>query len=166
VLGLRFSEAAGLRTHRLDLLRRRLSVEEQLVEIRGRPVTNPPKSKAGRRKLTIPTFLVPVFEAQLADWSRDGFVFPSEEGPLRQSSFGRRQWAQAVARSGLGDVHFHDLRHTSVALMLAAGANILVVSKRLGHATPAFTLNRYGGLLPDADEQVADGLDRLWREAI
>lgn len=93
-------------------------------------------------------------------------MFTSEEGPLRQSSFGRQPWARAVERSGLGDVHFHDLRHTSVALTLASGANILAVSKRLGHATPGFTLNRYGGLLPDADEQVAEGLDRLWHEAV
>lgn len=164
--GLRFSELAGLKTHRLDLLRRRLAVEEQLVEIRGRLVTNPPKSKSGRRMLSLPTLLVTPLEGQLADWSRDGWVFPGDDGPLRQSRFSRRPWARAVERSGLGDVNFHDLRHTSVALSIAAGASILAISKRLGHATPGFTLNRYGGLLPDADEQVAEGLDRLWREAI
>lgn len=36
----------------------------------------------------------------------------------------------------------------------------------MGHSSVTITLDRYGHLLPSLDEQIADGLDRMYREAI
>src|SRR6185436_14365676 len=55
-----------------------------------------------------------------------------------------------VARSGLPRIRLHDLRHTHATLLLKAGVPIEVVSERLGHATPAFTMATYQHVLPDA----------------
>ena len=48
-----------------------------------------------------------------------------------------------VQRSGLPRVRFHDLRHTHASLLVADGTAIKVVSERLGHAHPAFTMHTY-----------------------
>ena len=45
-------------------------------------------------------------------------------------------------------IRFHDLRHTHTSHLLAAGVPVNVVSQRLGHSNPAFTLHIYGHLFP------------------
>lgn len=46
-------------------------------------------------------------------------------------------------------VGFHTLRHTFATRAIAAGMDILVLSKILGHAQPSTTLNKYGHVLPN-----------------
>jgi len=58
-LGLRWSEVAGLRVSRLDLVGGKLSVVETIVRgIGGRNVFGPPKSKAGKRTMFMPAAIV------------------------------------------------------------------------------------------------------------
>ena len=52
--GLRVGEIAGLTWGRVDLLRRHLDVVQSLVEVKGAIVVNPPKTRAGRRRVPIP----------------------------------------------------------------------------------------------------------------
>jgi hypothetical protein len=59
-------------------------------------------------------------------------------------------------------LRIHDLRHTAVALWIAAGANPKEVSTRAGHASVSFTLDRYGHLYPEADSALRDRLDALY----
>jgi len=49
----------------------------------------------------------------------------------------------------------HDLRHTHAAHLIAAGVDPLTISRRLGHASVSFTLDRYGHLMPDAGANAA-----------
>ena len=56
----------------------------------------------------------------------------------------------------------HDLRHTAVALWIAAGANVLEVARRAGHSSTSFTLDRYDHLFPEADAALADRLEALY----
>ena len=56
---------------------------------------------------------------------------------------------------------FHELRHTFVAIWIAAGANPKEISVRAGHSSVAFTLDRYGHLYEDAEDQISDRLDAL-----
>ena len=53
-----------------------------------------------------------------------------------------------VHRSGFLRIRLHDLRHTHVTLLLKAGVLIKVVSERLGHSTPGFTMATYQHVLP------------------
>src|ERR687892_2625715 len=51
---------------------------------------------------------------------------------------------------------FHELRHTFVALWIAAGANPKEVSVRAGHSSVAFTLDRYGHLYQDTEDDIPE----------
>ena len=53
-----------------------------------------------------------------------------------------------MARSKLPRIRYHDLRHTHASLLVAAGVPIKVVTERLGHAHPGFTMNTYQHVLP------------------
>jgi Phage integrase family len=52
-------------------------------------------------------------------------------------------------------VSFHALRHTHASALIAAGLDVVVISRRLGHGSPHVTLRVYGHLFKRDDS--ADG---------
>ena len=60
----------------------------------------------------------------------------------------------------LPDVSFHALRHTHASMLIAAGVDILTISRRLGHSKAAITLDVYGHLVSGADEAAAEAIGR------
>jgi len=73
--------------------------------------------------------------------------------------FRQRFFVPACEAVGLDGLRVHDLRHTAVALWIASGANPKQVATRAGHTSVSFTLDRYGHLMPDADDALVDALD-------
>ena len=73
----------------------------------------------------------------------------------------KRSFASAAKAAGLtemeaGRLRFHDIRHSHASWMLAATGDLLLVSKRLGHANVA-TTQRYAHLLPGRMERAIEG---------
>jgi integrase len=162
--GLRIGELAGLRRNRVDLLRGTVQVAEIVVEVRGVLHIGPPKTRASRRMVGLPRFVVEELAAHLADATDpEAFVFTAPKGgPLRVTGFRARVWRPATRGAGVDGLRIHDLRHTAVALWIAAGANPKDVAARAGHASVSFTLDRYGHLYPEADSALRDRLDALY----
>ena len=52
-------------------------------------------------------------------------------------------------------IRFHDLRHTHATLLLWDRVPIKVVSERLGHSNPAFTMMTYQHVLPGMQDDAA-----------
>jgi Phage integrase family len=107
--------------------------------------------------------LVEALAEQLAGpGSADDLVFVGPQGgTLRLAGFRHRIWRPATRAAGLGGLRIHDLRHTAVAMWIAAGANPKEVAARAGHTSVSYTLDRYGHLYPDADQALRDRLDAL-----
>jgi integrase len=61
---------------------------------------------------------------------------------------------------------FHGLRHSIVALLVAAGCNVREVSEWAGHNSVAFTLTRYGSLFEAGSDAAIDRLDALLGAAL
>jgi integrase len=77
--------------------------------------------------------------------SADDLVFVGPQGgTLRLAGFRHRIWRPATSAAKLDGLRIHDLRHTAVALWIAAGANSKEVAARAGHTSVSFTLDRYG----------------------
>jgi integrase len=55
------------------------------------------------------------------------------------------------------------LRHTAATLWIKAGADLHGVSRRLGHASAAFTMDTYGHLVPGMQRQAAEALYHVIR---
>jgi integrase len=162
--GLRIGELAGLRRSRVDLLRGTVQVAEIVVEVRGVLHIGPPKTRASRRTVGLPRFVADELAAHLAGpGDPEHFVFTAPQGgALRVTAFRARVWRLAIRAAGLDGLRIHDLRHTAVALWIAAGANPKEVAARAGHASVSFTLDRYGHLYPEADTALRDRLDALY----
>jgi len=43
--------------------------------------------------------------------------------------------------------------------LIAAGVDILTISRRLGHASPTITLDVYGHLMPQTDDKAAAAIE-------
>jgi integrase len=63
-------------------------------------------------------------------------------------------WIYACQSLKLPRVRFHALRHTHASALIAAGIDVVQVSRRLGHANPIVTLNTYAHLFRQ-DERAA-----------
>jgi integrase len=58
-------------------------------------------------------------------------------------------------------IRFHDLRHTHASLLLRDRVPIKVVSERLGHSNPAFTMTTYQHVIPGMQEDAAATFGQL-----
>lgn len=165
--GLRFGELCALRADRLDFLRRTVRIEESLSEVKGEFVFKPPKSRASRRTVSAPEFLVEELAQHLAMYPDDSGLFFTAQmgGPIRRTNFRRRIWKPAVEASVGEPCTFHDLRHSHAAILIAQGEHPKVIQERLGHASIKTTLDTYGHLFDGLDEAAADRLDAAWRAA-
>ena len=77
------------------------------------------------------------------------------------TAFRARVWRPATRAAGLEGLRIHDLRHTAVALWVAAGAKPKEVASRAGHASVRLHPGPYGHLDPEADSALRDRLDAL-----
>lgn len=58
-----------------------------------------------------------------------------------------------------GDTGFHELRHYYASLLIDKGASVKTVQKRLGHKSAVETLDTYGHLWPDSEDQTRRAVD-------
>jgi integrase len=140
-----------------------VEVAEIVTEVSGYLHFGPPKTRAGYRRVGLPRVVVEALAEQLArPGSADDLVFVGPQGgTFRLAGFRHRTWRPATRTAGLDGLRIHDLRHTAVALWIAAGANPKEVAARARHTSVSFTLDRYGHLYPDADQALRDRLDAL-----
>lgn len=163
--GLRWSELAGLKVSRLDLMRRRIDVAEAVTEVNGRLEWGTPKSHEAR-SVPIPRYFVDDLARHIAGRAPTDLVFTSPDGQVMRNRNARRAWFnRAAAEIGEPDLTPHELRHTAASLAVSAGANVKAVQRMLGHASAAMTLDRYADLFDDDLDGVADRLDAVARAA-
>ena len=166
--GLRAGELFGLRAQRVDPLHQHVQIVEIATHVRGHLHVGPPKTRASHRTVPIPKFVA----AELAEHLKvigarpDDLVFPAPQGGhVRLELWRRRIWTPAVDAAGLAPLRPHDLRHTAVALWIAAGASPKEIATRAGHTSVVTVLDRYGHLLPGHEDKVNDALDAMARDA-
>jgi len=153
--GMRRGELAGLRWADWQLATHRLSIARSRQSISGRAVEIPTKTAASRRCIDLDPNTEHILDVWRQRQRRDGLraqvgdpIFTSTVGkPIHPESI-TQLFDRQVARLGLPRIRFHDLRHTHASLLVAAGTPIKVVSERLGHAHPGFTMATYQHLLP------------------
>jgi integrase len=64
-----------------------------------------------------------------------------------------------LARAGLREIRFHDLRHTFGSQLIQNGASLVYVRDQMGHSSIRVTADIYGHLLPSANVNLVDRLD-------
>lgn len=126
-----------------------------------------PKSKRSRRTIRVTASTWETLREHGLETLKPGdLLFHNGQGErLRYSSFYDR-WMAAVARAHEAgtlpeDKHptLHDLRHSHAAALLSAGRGLTYVQRRLGHESITTTSDRYGHLLPEADDDAMETIE-------
>lgn len=134
--GLRWQEAAGLHGFRVDLMRRRLQVEE-VVE-RGQRLKPEPKTRAGQRLVPLTDDLVQLLSEHMAGRPRDALLFTERDGrPLDYSNWLKRVWNRALVDAGLADPQPtpHDCRHSYGSWLAEQGVPPHEIRDLMGHSS-------------------------------
>jgi integrase len=168
--GMRRGEILALRWSSVDLDAKVIRVRESLEQTAAGLRFKPPKSRAGNRDVSLPDNTIEVLRAQrkrllerrmmlgqgkLGD---SDLVFPAWNGePQRPESFSAA-WSELAAELKLG-VSFHALRHTHASQLIDAGVDVVTISKRLGHSSPAITLAVYAHMFRKDDSKAADAIN-------
>ncbi len=173
ISGMREMELLGLKWKDLDWLNQTLKVERQLLRPHGEGIQfSSPKTKYGKRTLKLGSKTIEALrkhcELQQQDrikasdqWQELGLMFPNHYGgPLEFRNL-IRDYKKLLQDAGLPPIRFHDLRHTAASIMLSHNVPVIVVSRRLGHSKPSITLDIYGHLMANAQNEVADLLDEV-----
>jgi len=166
--GLRFGELAALRPADVDLTRAVVHVRSTLEPTPQGFRRAAPKTNSSRRTVRIPRGVANILADHLASYPGTvDAVFTSPTGQfLDHANFLPRHFKTAVVKAGLPtELRIHDLRHTSVALAIAAGAHPKTIAVMLGHSSTRITMDRYGHLLPGLDEDLQSRLEATFQLA-
>ena len=171
--GLRRGELAGLQWGDIDLSKRCLMVQRNVIrnyETNGNLIKKP-KSDDSSRPVPIPlTAYTALMEWKAEQENQYGlllptaFVFGSQVdpySPIRPDDITR--WlGRFEKRNGLRKVSPHDLRHTCGTSLLQSGATTKEVQMILGHADASTTLKYYCGIDSDKLKEAGDRLDSYY----
>jgi integrase len=164
--GMRRGEVLGLRWKDVDLDRSRLSVQQALVNVAYELQLADVKTTTSRRTIDLDERTIGVLrswrKAQLEEQllvgrrdDHDALVFAQPDGSPIHPDYFSQVFERHMARSELPRIRLHDLRHTHATILLQAGVPVKVVSERLGHSSPAFTMTVYQHVLPGMQADAA-----------
>jgi integrase len=163
---LRRGEILGLRRKDVDPLHAMIHVEQsRTISRNGTSIIKSPKSRAGRRSLSVSTPVMEALVNHLASCTHsdpDDLLFCSLDGqPLPVGTL-QRAWTKARVSVGRPDLHLHDLRHTGLTFAAATGATTAELMLRAGHASTEAAL-RYQHATRDRDRVLAKALEELMK---
>lgn len=160
--GMRRGELVGLRWREVELDKARLSIVRTVICVGARMQEAGGKTPNAARTIDLDAATVGL----LAEWRAEHtdhfgdddanrWVFVKPDGDLLHPQSLSQAFDRAVAAASVPKISLHGLRHTHATLLLKAGVPLKVVSERLGHSTPAFTMATYQHVLPGMQAEAA-----------
>jgi integrase len=166
--GMRRGEMLALRWQDVDFAGGKVRVERSLEQTKAGGLRfKAPKTKRGRRTISVPLSTLAALRAHrkgqqerwlalgLGKLRDDALVFATWNGRPRTPNALSKDWSETMADLGL-KITLHALRHTHASQLIAAGMDVVTISRRLGHASPTITLNIYGHLFSNTDDRAAE----------
>lgn len=150
--GLRKGEARALTVDDLDLENQLLIVNKSIRKYKSS--LKAPKTPSGVRKVRLDKNTLSLLKPLKTNekWLFGDYRPISRDRVDRAFKFG-------IEKSGVKKIRIHDLRHSHASLLIAKGANIVNVSRRLGHSSVNMTMNTYAHILKESENQLVEILN-------
>lgn len=154
--GMRLGEVLGLQWDNVDTKNNILRVRNQLqrTETEGLVLRAVLKSNSGYRDITVSKEVIKVLKAHHIVGAK--YTFSLKDGRPFDPKNTSDAFKDIAKEAGIKNVRFHDMRHTHISQLLAAGVPLIKVQKRAGHERPSTTLDIYGHLIPNEDDGIGD----------
>ncbi len=171
--GCRQSELLGLRWDDVSFDGGRIAVRGQLG--RDGQYVALPKTERSEREIPMFSALAALLRKHKERMFARGFARPddyvfttSTGAPMSHRNVVGRGLKKALARAGLPEMRFHDLRHVYAAIAIAEGWSEEYLASVMGHSSSAFTRSVYGGLFDRTVRlrEAAAGLERSHGEIL
>ena len=167
---MRRSELLGLRWSDLNLAKARLSINRGLVAVGYELHETRGKTRNARRTIDLDPTTLDVLDGwrslQAATYHASGIddpgiMFADPAGQPVHPHALSQAFDRIVRRADVPIICLHELRHTHGTLLIEAGVPVKVVSERLGHASPTFTIETYQHVLPGMQAGAAATFEKL-----
>jgi integrase len=161
--GLRPGEVVALQVGDVDLTGRRIKITKTAtIDLQGRPVIGEPKHGERREVPIAPHLVDPLLELTRGRDREAPLVTAIRGSVINTHNWRYQVWNRAVKAAALPQAGLtpKTLRHTAARMAIAAGADVKVVQRMLGHADATMTVNTYAELWPDRLDDVSDAMTR------
>ena len=174
--GMRRGELSALRWDDIDIQNGVIFVHRTVNYVGGYGfVETEPKTRASKRKIAVSEKVLGTLKAHReqqegmrlkvgAKWCEQGLVFCNRYGRYLLPEVVSKQFHALLAKAGLPDMRFHDLRHTMATILLESDVHPKKVQERLGHSKIAITMDTYSHVLPSMHQDVARKLSEMLEE--
>lgn len=156
--GARIGEIRAL--YKDDLVNSTISITKSIRHKKDGVTT--PKNSYSIRKVSLDSVTSEILTKYAS--MKGQFLFGNEK-PLSESSVGRVfRHFQKIAQKNhpeLKQLRLHDLRHSHATVLINKGANIVAVSRRLGHANVEITLKTYTHLFKESEIKLIEILESI-----
>ena len=155
--GCRLSELLGLTWDAVNFKQGTITINKQLARPEHRGATPFISPKNGKPRTISPATSVMATlkrqqRRQIEQQLKAGplwdnlyhVVFSTEIGEPLDQWKAEKEFSAVLEAAGLTGIRFHDLRHSYAVNAIRAGDDIKTIQGNLGHASAAFTLDRYG----------------------
>lgn len=170
--GMRRGEICGLKWNNIDFENKTISIIETLYNIKDIGlIFDTPKSKKSIRKISISDTLIRILKDEFVrqeqqkqidkTYNSNNVVCCNLDGTLINPDSINPKFERILNRLQLPKIRFHDLRHSHASLLLEQGAQLKVISDRLGHSTISITADIYTHVNDSINKELADSFDKL-----
>ena len=181
--GLRRAEVVGLRWESIDFDANTITIEHTVTvaKIDGKRLIVADDTTKSRSSLrTLP--LVPIMRAKLLEVKAEqeqnrklcgrsynkqesAYIYTDVLGNRIKPDYISSAFPKFLNKHGLRRIRFHDLRHTSARLLLAAGVPLTAIQEWLGHSTIAITSKHYARHDTSVNKDSANALTWMQKTA-
>jgi len=169
--GMRQGECFGNGWDMIDMDKRIYKVRNTVVTVNGVPTIQPiPKSKASRRDIPFGEKLYKILKAESARqaanklqygpyYKQNNLVCCMLDGSIM--GYDDIRYFNMFCKDNFGGGSFQSFRHTHATMLLEAGADLELVSKRLGHSSLNITAKTYSHILDKRTSQTVALIDEV-----
>lgn len=163
--GLRKGESLALNWNDIDFDKNTVIVNKNYDSRAKKLIT--PKTKSSYRTISFDKSLKSLLlefkdyqKSVIKGYKDSFFIFGNGVDPWYDTTIERIK-NHYCKLAGVKQIRIHDFRHSHASLLINNGANILIVSKRLGHGNINMTLNIYSHLFPDKEKEIVDLIEKI-----
>lgn len=169
--GLRSGELRALTYDDVDFNSGLLTINKSFSDKAKKVKLSDPKTDSSIRTIKLPKYVVNYLREHKKQFKTPecNYLFPDVNcnKPILGKNFKNRHLKPSLKRLGLDpDINLHTFRHTSVRLARESGADLVSVSKRLGHKSITLTADTYSDLFENIDNELVDNLEKYMEEVV